>query len=92
MRSKTFRKLRLGGAFITLDKDKRGGAISIRKTQTSERKEVGWEFDVFVQWEVFSDLSVTFKWGHYQPGNVFPSSDGLRRQLDYFYLGTTLSF
>jgi hypothetical protein len=91
-RNETFKKLRLGGAFITFDKDRRGGAISIRKPQTLERKEVGWEFDMFVQWEVFSDLLVTFKWGHYQPGNAFPSSGGLRRQLDYFYLGTTLSF
>jgi len=89
---KDFKKLRIGIVLLKFIKDKRGGGISTRKTQTYMKKDVGWEFDLYAHWKVLSDFSVTVKYGHYQPGNAFPNSFGDRRQLDYFFLGTTYSF
>ncbi len=95
-RDKTFSKLRLGAALIDLQKDKRGGGISTRVAQALENKDVGWEFDLFAHWEVYSDLLLTVKYGHFQPVNAFARRSafqgGMRRQLDYFFLGMTYSF
>jgi hypothetical protein len=90
--SSLFSKLRVGTAFITFQKHKRGGGISTRKSQTYDNKNVGWEVDFFAQWEVFSDLHVTVKWGHFDPGNAFSSDSGMRRNLDYYFLGVIYSF
>ncbi len=88
----TFKKMRIGASYITMSKHKRGGGISTRKQQIFNNKDVGWELDLYAQWEVYSDLLVTFKYGHYDPGNAFDSQQGMRRNLDYIYIGVTYSF
>ena len=67
------------------DKLKRGGAID---EPTEDRRYLGWEPDVFVNWQVTDDVTLVMRYGLYFPGSAIPKDD--TRQ--FFYAGVTYAF
>ncbi|KPK79680.1 MAG: hypothetical protein AMJ81_12930, partial [Phycisphaerae bacterium SM23_33] len=82
-----FRKMELGTKVYFYSKHKSGGAIS-DPTAFKSSSWVGWEWDVFCNWRITSDVSMTVRYGVFQPGAAFISQDC--RQ--FFYAGLTYSF
>jgi len=81
------RKMEIGSKVYFYAKDRSDGAISdIMGTQGSTW--VGWEWDVFCNWRVTSDVSLTVRYGVFQPGAAFQQKNA--RQ--FFYTGLTYSF
>jgi len=69
-----FRKLEVGTKAFFYHKDKSGGPISDTTANTSEQW-VGWEWDVFADWRISSDLTWTIRYGAFQPGTAFGDQD-----------------
>jgi hypothetical protein len=63
------------------------GAIS-DTTATRSGDWVGWEWDVYLNWRLTSDLSWTIRYGFFRPGDVYV--DESCRQ--FVSTGVTLSF
>jgi len=84
---KLFRKMEVGTKVYFYCKDRAGGAISdIQATRSSTW--VGWEWDVFCNWRVTSDVSLTVRYGLFRPGAAYPGQ-GIRH---FLYTGLTYSF
>ena len=81
------RKMELGTDWFLYHKHRRGGAVS---DGTADRQSgyLGWEMDLFTNWKVTSDLSVTMRYGVFFPGEAF--SD--RTTRTFFLTGLTWSF
>jgi len=88
------RELRTGAALIWFSRDKREGAISDTRADwgTTGRGGVGFEFDLFATYRIFSDLSVTLRYGHFEPGSAYPNLDHYRDPRDYFSFFLLYSF
>ncbi len=69
-----FRKMEVGSTVFFYAKDKHSGAIS-DPTATLDSNWVGWEWDVYLNWRLTSDLSLTARYGGFQPGSAFDSRD-----------------
>lgn len=65
-----FRKMEVGTRAYFYTKARAGGAISdIQGTRSSSW--VGWEWDVFCNWRISSDVSLTIRYGLFRPGMHF---------------------
>ena len=84
-----FRKMEVGSKVFFYQKARREGAIS-DTTATNSDGWVGWEWDVFVNWRVTSDLAWTVRYGLFSPGSAYDDGDDSSR--DFLYTGVTLSF
>ena len=84
---KLFKKMETGTKVFFYTKDKRTGAIS-DTTATVHSSWVGWEWDVYLNWRITSDVSLTVRYGIFSPGDAFADRD--HRQ--FFYTGITYSF
>jgi len=83
-----FRRMEIGSKAFFYTKDKRDGAIS-DVTATADSSWVGWEWDVFVNWRMTSDVSLTVRYGVFQPGAAFEDNDQWRH---FLYAAVSYSF
>jgi hypothetical protein len=65
-----------------------GGVYDLDATQANN--DIGSEVDVTVNWQIFSDLSCTLQYGHFEPGDAFP--DSTNDSEEYFSLNMSLTF
>ncbi len=82
-----FKKLEIGSKAFFYHKDKSGGPISDTTANTTEQW-VGWEWDVYADWRITSDLTWTVRYGAFQPGTAFRDQDC--RQ--FLFTAVTFSF
>lgn len=67
---KLFEKMELGSKTFFYHKANSGGPISDTTANTSSQW-VGWEWDVYCNWRIASDLMWTIRYGAFQPGAAF---------------------
>ncbi len=83
------RKMEVGTKVYFYTKHRDTGAIS-DMTATTGSSWVGWEWDVFCNWRVTSDVSLTVRYGVFAPGAAYLGQFDDRRS--FFYAGLTYSF
>ena len=84
---KLFKDMQIGTKALFYHKDKSGGPISDTSANTTEQW-VGWEWDVYCDWRITSDFSLTVRYGAFQPGSAFEDQEC--RQ--FFFTGLNYSF
>lgn len=84
-----FRKMELGTKLFFYQKANESGGISDAQA-TDQASWVGWEWDVFCNWRVTSDLSWTARYGVFMPGSCFRGQADSPRH--FLYTGILLSF
>ena len=82
-----FRKLEVGTKVLFYQRAVESGPIS-DTTATKPGRWVGWEWDVYCDWRISSDLTWTIRYGAFQPGDAF--EDDTCRQ--FLYSGIIYSF
>lgn len=82
-----FNKMEVGTKTFFYHKCSPNGAIS-DTTGTNTSRWVGWEWDVYCDWRITSDLAWTIRYGAFRPGAAF-ANNSCRR---FLYTGVTLSF
>jgi alginate export protein len=83
------RKMEWGSKVFFYHKARAGGAIS-DTSATDDARGVGWEWDVFCNWRLTSDLAWTVRYGMFFPGSAYDSGDDSTRH--FLYTGVTLSY
>jgi hypothetical protein len=83
---KLFEKLEIGTKVFFYQKSS-SGPISDTTASESSRW-LGWEWDVYANWRITSDLTWTVRYGVFMPGDAF-ASDECR---NFLYTGVTFSF
>lgn len=83
---KTFKELEVGSKVFFYHKSSTGPMSDT--TATSDTRWLGWEWDVFCNWRLTSDLSWTVRYGAFMPGGAF--EDNSCRQ--FLMTGINLSF
>ena len=86
--NKWFEKMEVGTKVFFYMKDRGSGAIS-DTTAVNQSTWVGWEWDLFCNWRVTSDVSWTVRYGIFAPGEAF---GGAKDSRHFFYTGFTYSF
>lgn len=81
------RDLELGSNWFLYHKNASRGAIS-DSTAGDFEGFVGWEMDYFINWRLTSDLSWTFRWGLFFPGDAYLD----QTTRSFFFTGVTWSF
>lgn len=87
--TKCFKKMEVGTKLFFYHRASASGPIS-DTTTTGTAQWLGWEWDVFCDWRITSDLTWTVRYGNFQPGAAFSGSNDETRQ--FFYTGMTFSF
>lgn len=64
------------------------GAVSVADASTNNSRWLGWEWDVYCNWRITSDLAWTLRYGAFQPGAAFANDDCRH----FLYTGMTFSF
>jgi hypothetical protein len=85
--SQFLRRLQVGADFFILNKTQRDAPID---EQTGDDRFLGVEPDLFVNWQITSDVVLALRYGVF-----FPSEDAFRANSDarqFFYAGLTFSF
>jgi hypothetical protein len=84
-----FRKLEVGTKVFFYQKQRDGGPIS-DTLATDSSAWVGWEWDVYANWRITSDLAWTIRYGIFEPGAAYDTfGQGAR---DFLYTGAIISF
>lgn len=81
------RDLEVGTNWFLFHKNADRGAIS-DPTAGEFQGYVGWEMDYFVNWRFTSELSWTFRWGLFFPGDAYVD----QTTRSFFFTGVTWSF
>ena len=81
------KKMEVGTKAFWYNKARADGAIS-DTTATNDARWVGWEWDVYCNWRITSDLTWTVRYGAFRPGEAFENDDC--RQ--FLYTAITYSF
>jgi len=81
------RKMELGASAFFYMKDKSAGGIS-DPLGTGDAGWVGWEWDVYCNWRLTSDVSFTTRYGAFLPGDAFEDDDCRH----FLYAGLNYSF
>ncbi len=84
---KWLKNFELGSRVFFYHKAKDSGPIS-DTAATRSSQNLGWEWDLYCNWAITSDLSWTLRYGAFQPGGAFEDRDC--RQ--FLLTGITLSF
>jgi hypothetical protein len=61
----------------------------IDETTTTEDRFLGWEPDVYINWQVTSDVTLAFRYGVFFPGTAIVEDEHPR---NFFYMGVTFAF
>ncbi len=83
-----FEKMEVGSKVFFYMKDRNSGAIS-DTTVVNNSSWVWWEWDMFCNWRVTSDVSWTIRYGLFHPGEAFGGAKDTRH---FLYTGLTFSF
>jgi len=83
-----FEKMEIGSKVFFYHKADASGPIS-DTTADQPSRWVGWEWDLYCDWRVTSDLVWTTRYGVFRPGAAFEQNDSCR---DFLYTGFLLSF
>jgi len=83
-----FKRMEIGSKVFFYHKADASGPIS-DTTADQPSRWVGWEWDLYCDWRVTSDLVWTTRYGVFRPGAAFKQSDSCR---DFLYTGFLLSF
>jgi hypothetical protein len=86
---KLFRKMEVGTKIFFYNKSVSGGPIS-DTTATANSSWLGWEWDVYCNWRITSDLAWTLRYGAFMPGAAYESDSDSCRQ--FLYSGIMFSF
>lgn len=81
----SLRQLQIGAEVFAYGKMRRDGGID---EASDNARFVGWEPDLFVNWQVTEDVTLVMRYGIFFPGSAIPSDD--HRQ--FFYAGLTYAF
>jgi hypothetical protein len=81
-----FRKMEVGTKVFFYHKAANGPVSD--ETAVRNARCLGWEWDVYCDWRITSDLTWTVRYGGFRPGPAFRD----RSCRDFFYTGVTLSF
>ena len=84
-----FQKMEAGAKVFTYSKHRDGGAIS-DPAANGNAGWVGFEWDLFCNWRLASDLAWTTRYGMFHPGSAYDGGDKSSR--DFLYTGAILSF
>lgn len=80
-----FRQLQVGAEVFGFAKLRRSGAID---EPSENSRYLGWEPDLFLNWQVTEDVTLVMRYGVFFPGDALSSSE--HRQ--FFYAGLTYAF
>jgi hypothetical protein len=83
--SSTFSQLQVGVDVFAYGKMRRDGAID---EPSGDSRYLGWEPDLFVNWQITDDVTLVLRYGVFFPGSGIPSDDC--RQ--FLYAGLTYAF
>ena len=84
-----FENFSFGVDYYRYFKDTRHGSISDADA-TENDSDIGSEVDLNFTWEIFSDLTLSFQYGRFEPGDAYPASnDDIE---EYFSFDTTFTF
>jgi hypothetical protein len=84
-----FRNLSLGADYYWYYKDKKEGGIYDTDATLNDRG-IGTELDLMLSWQILSDLTCSFQYGHFMPGDAYP--DETNDTEDYFSTGVSFTF
>lgn len=82
-----FKKLEVGSKVFFYHKAAKSGPIS-DTTGVNDARCVGWEWDIFCNWRISSDVAWTIRYGAFRPGESFDD----RSCRQFLYTGVTYSF
>jgi hypothetical protein len=81
-----FRKLEVGSDIFLFDKFLERAPID---EPTTGGRYLGWEPDVFMNWQITSDVTLAMRYGAFIPGHIIESSNKVRQ---LFFTGVTVAF
>ena len=81
-----FRKAQIGGDSFVYFKLNRDGGID---EDTSDSRYLGFEQDVYLNWQLTSDVSLSLRYGAFFPGSAITADDKVRQA---FFAGVTFAF
>lgn len=81
-----FRRMQVGVDFLVFNKFNSNAPID---EATEDDSYLGFEPDLYVNWEITSDLSLALRYGAFFPGDALTSDHDVRH---FFYTGVTFSF
>jgi hypothetical protein len=88
-KSQLFKNLSFGFDFYKFYKAQRSAGIDDDEA-AGDSYDIGQELDLSVNWQVFSDLSFLFEYGHFWPGKAY--IDSANDPSSYISISTTLTF
>jgi hypothetical protein len=77
-----FKKMELGTKVFFYQKDQRNGPTS-DTTSVNNSAWLGWEWDIYCNWRLTSDLAITTRYGCFQPGAAYNSPTEAPRHFLY---------
>jgi hypothetical protein len=86
---KLFRKMEIGTKVFFYQKARSEGPISDTRA-VGDSRWLGWEWDVFCDWRLTSDLAWTTRFGAFMPGSAYDGGDKTCQQ--FLYTGLVFSF
>ena len=85
-------RMEFGTKVFFYTKANSGGATS-DTTSTNNASWLGWEWDVYCNWRITSDLVWTARYGFFDPGTAFTTTNGAGDNIrHFFYTGVIFSF
>lgn len=84
-----FRRMEVGTKVFFYFRNRSQGPIS-EPTATAGPRWLGWEWDVYCDWRITSDLSWTIRYGFFRPGGAF--NGFADRNREFLYTGVSFSF
>jgi len=87
--TRRFKRLEVGTRVYFFQKHRANGPVS-DTTAGNNAQCLGWEWDVYCNWRIFSDLAWTLRYGAFQPGPAYDGRNDSCRQ--FLYTGMVLNF
>ena len=84
-----FKDFRFAINYYRYYKDKRSGGIYDLEA-IEDSRDIGYEVDASINWQIFSDLSLILQYGYFKPGKAYPIT--ANDSEDYFSVSTTITF
>jgi len=89
-KTKLFKQMEIGSKVFFYQRAAASGAISDPIiSSTNGSRWLGWEWDIYCDWRITSDLSLTVRYGVFQPGAAYDSRNDCRH---FLYTALTYSF
>src|SRR5262249_43834976 len=82
-----FERLQIGTDLFLFGKARQDAPVT--ETAVSGDRYLGWEPDVFLNWQITSDVTLAVRYGIFFPGNGLVSDEKNRQ---FFFVGVTYAF